>query len=202
MPIGVPKVPFLIPGDDEGTWVDVYNILYRQRILFISGEISGEAANQIMGIIVYLTIEDNTKKQNLLVNSHGGSVPGGLSIYDMMQSVKPQIHTTALGGVASMASLILVGGRTTKRTAFPHARVMIHQPATGFFMAPAGDLAMEVGLMREIREIITRIYAVKTGKPFAVIWADMERDLFMSATEAKAYGIIDFVEDYRIIDFV
>jgi ATP-dependent Clp protease protease subunit len=74
-----------------------------------------------MGIIVYLTIEDNTKKQNLLVNSNGGSVTGGLSIYDMMQSVKPQIHTTALGGVASMASLILVGGRTTKRTAFPHA---------------------------------------------------------------------------------
>ena len=70
---------------------------------------------------------------------------------------------------------------------------MIHQPATSFFMAPAGDLAMEVGLMREIREIITRIYAVKTGKPFAVIWADMERDLFMSATEAKAYGIFYFL---------
>nr|YP_010046150.1 ATP-dependent Clp protease proteolytic subunit [Nardostachys jatamansi]QPG86282.1 ATP-dependent Clp protease proteolytic subunit [Nardostachys jatamansi] len=191
MPIGVPKIPFLIPGDDEGTWVDIY-VLYRKRLLFLGEDIDSEVGNQVIGIIVFLTIEDNTQDQYMFINSPGGSVPAGLSIYDMMQSVKPDIHTMAVGVVASMASFILVGGTTTKRIAFPH-RVMIHQPATGFFMAPAGFLAMEIGLMLDIRNVVTEVYARRTGKPFAVIWADMDRDLFMSATEAKAYGIVDFV---------
>nr|YP_010463918.1 ATP-dependent Clp protease proteolytic subunit [Fedia cornucopiae]UUL71270.1 ATP-dependent Clp protease proteolytic subunit [Fedia cornucopiae] len=193
MPIGVPKIPFLIPGDEDGAWVDVYNVLYRKRLLFICGEISGDNANQIIGIIVYLTIEDNTRDQYIFLNSHGGSIPGGLSIYDIIQVVKPTIQTMALGVVASMASLILVGGATKRRIAFPNARIMIHQPATGFFMAPASDLFKEVDFMRDMRDTITKIYAEKTSKPFGIIWADMERDLYMSATEAKDYGIVDSI---------
>nr|YP_009629359.1 ClpP [Patrinia scabiosifolia]YP_009629938.1 ClpP [Patrinia villosa]AVT43384.1 ClpP [Patrinia scabiosifolia]AVT43468.1 ClpP [Patrinia villosa] len=191
MPIGVPKIPFLIPGDEEGSWVDIYG-LYRRRLLFLGQELESEISNQIIGLIAFLTIEDHTQDQYLMINSPGGSIMCGIGIYDMMQSVKPDVHTLALGVVASMASFILVGGTITKRLAYPH-RVMIHQPASAFFRAPTGDFVLEIGAILEMRESITRVYAQRTGKPFAILWADMDRDLFMSATEAEAYGIVDLV---------
>nr|QFQ34438.1 clp protease proteolytic subunit [Patrinia scabiosifolia] len=191
MPIGVPKIAFLIPGDEEGSWVDIYG-LYRRRLLFLGQELDSEISNQIIGLITFLTIEDKTLDQYLFINSPGGSIMCGIGIYDMMQSVKPDVHTLALGVVASMASFILVGGTITKRLAYPH-RVMIHQPASSFFRAPTGDFVMEIGTILDLRETVTRVYAQRTGKPFAIIWVDMDRDLFMSATEAKAYGIVDLV---------
>nr|YP_010280466.1 clp protease proteolytic subunit [Patrinia monandra]UKG23298.1 clp protease proteolytic subunit [Patrinia monandra] len=191
MPIGVPKIAFLIPGDEEGSWVDIYG-LYRRRLLFLGQELETEISNQIIGLIAFLSIEDKTQDQYLFINSPGGSIMCGIGIYDMMQSVKPDVHTLALGVVASMASFILVGGTITKRLAYPHA-VMIHQPASAFFRAPTGDFVLEIGTILEMRESVTRVYAQRTGKPFAIIWADMDRDLFMSATEAKAYGIVDLV---------
>nr|YP_010705329.1 ATP-dependent protease proteolytic subunit [Triplostegia grandiflora]WCQ83525.1 ATP-dependent Clp protease proteolytic subunit [Triplostegia sp. 20213]WCR48994.1 ATP-dependent Clp protease proteolytic subunit [Triplostegia sp. 20785]WCR49077.1 ATP-dependent Clp protease proteolytic subunit [Triplostegia sp. 20922]WCR49160.1 ATP-dependent Clp protease proteolytic subunit [Triplostegia sp. 201048]WCR49243.1 ATP-dependent Clp protease proteolytic subunit [Triplostegia sp. 201190]WCR49326.1 AT len=193
MPIGVPKVAFLIPGDEEGSWVDIYNGLYRRRLLFLGQALEREVSNQIIGLIAYLTIEDSTLDQYLFINSPGGSIIGGIGIYDMMQGVKPDVHTLALGVVASMASFILVGGTITKRLAYPHARVMIHQPASSFFRAPAGDFVMEIGTILYMRENITRAYARRTGQHFVIIWHDMDRDCFMSATEAKAYGIVDLV---------
>nr|YP_010464172.1 ATP-dependent Clp protease proteolytic subunit [Valerianella locusta]UUL71524.1 ATP-dependent Clp protease proteolytic subunit [Valerianella locusta] len=193
MPIGVPKVPFLLPEDEDATWVDVYNVLYRKRVLFLGGEISADNANTIVAIIVYLSIEDKNLDQHIFLNSHGGSLPGGLAIYDIMQVVQPTIQTIAVGIVASMASVILLGGTTSRRIALANSRVMMHQPATGFFMAPVTNLLKEVRLMREVREIVVSIYAQRTTKPFGIIWADLERDLYMSAREAKDYGIVDFV---------
>nr|QXF60270.1 ATP-dependent Clp protease proteolytic subunit [Melliodendron xylocarpum] len=192
MPVGVPKVPFRIPGEEEASWVDI-NRLYRQRLLFLGQEIESEISNQIMGLMVYLAIEDNTKDQYLFINSPGGWVIPGIGIYDTMQFVPPHVNTICIGLAASMASFILLGGEITKRIAFPHARVMIHQPASSFFESPTGEFILETEELIRLRETLTRVYIQRTGKPLWVISEDMERDVFMSATEAQAYGIIDLV---------
>nr|YP_010882265.1 ATP-dependent Clp protease proteolytic subunit [Morina nepalensis]WID87179.1 ATP-dependent Clp protease proteolytic subunit [Morina nepalensis] len=191
MPIGVPKIPFLIPGDEEGSWVDIYG-LFRRRIIFLGQELDSAVSDQIIGIIVFLTMEDDTKDQYLLINSPGGSILGGLGIFDLMQALKPDFHTMALGVVASMASFILVGGTITKRVAFPH-RVMIHQPASSFFKLRIGAFSLDVGELLYMRESITRAYARRTGQHPAVISDDLNRDVFMTPTEAKAYGIVDLI---------
>nr|YP_010284018.1 clp protease proteolytic subunit [Teucrium fruticans]UKO32755.1 clp protease proteolytic subunit [Teucrium fruticans] len=191
MPVGVPKVPFRIPGDEEASWVDVYNRLYRQRFLFLGQEVQSEISNQIIGLMVFLTMEDSRKELYLFINSPGGSVISGVGIYDMMQALQPDVNTICMGLAASMGSFILVGGEITKRTALPHARVMIHQPASSFFESKTGPFLLEAVEMFKLREAIVRIYVQRTGQPLWVILQDMERDVFMSATEAKAYGIVD-----------
>nr|YP_010295784.1 ATP-dependent Clp protease proteolytic subunit [Syringa villosa]QSZ78142.1 ATP-dependent Clp protease proteolytic subunit [Syringa komarowii subsp. reflexa]UMB49736.1 ATP-dependent Clp protease proteolytic subunit [Syringa villosa] len=193
MPIGVPKVPFRIPGEEDASWVDVYNRLYRQRVLFLCQEVESEISNQIMGLMVYLSIEDPKKDQYLFINSPGGWAIPGVGIYDTMQFVPPDVHTICLGLAASMGSFILVGGAITKRIALPHARVMIHQPASAFFEAQTGEFVLEMGELIILRENLTRAYVQRTGKPLWVVSEDMERDVFMSATEAQAYGIVDLV---------
>nr|YP_009002280.1 ATP-dependent Clp protease proteolytic subunit [Pinguicula ehlersiae]CDL78836.1 ATP-dependent Clp protease proteolytic subunit [Pinguicula ehlersiae] len=193
MPIGVPKVPFRIPGEEDATWVDVYNRLYQARFLFLGQEVDIEIGNQLMGLMIYLSIEDNTKDQYLFINSPGGWVVPGIAIYDTMQSVQPEVHTICMGLAASMGSFILVGGEITKRLAFPHARVMIHQPASAFFEAQTGEFILEAEELLKIRENLTSVYVQRTGKPLWVVSEDMERDVFMSATEAQDYGIVDLV---------
>nr|YP_009645713.1 ATP-dependent Clp protease proteolytic subunit [Syringa tomentella subsp. yunnanensis]YP_009868627.1 ATP-dependent Clp protease proteolytic subunit [Syringa wolfii]QBS54398.1 ATP-dependent Clp protease proteolytic subunit [Syringa tomentella subsp. yunnanensis]QKG63832.1 ATP-dependent Clp protease proteolytic subunit [Syringa wolfii]UNZ12041.1 ATP-dependent Clp protease proteolytic subunit [Syringa villosa] len=193
MPIGVPKVPFRIPGEEDASWVDVYNRLYRQRVLFLCQEVESEISNQIMGLMVYLSIEDPKKDQYLFINSPGGWAIPGVGIYDTMQFVPPDVHTICLGLAASMGSFILVGGAITKRIALPHARVMIHQPACAFFEAQTGEFVLEMEELIILRENLTRAYVQRTGKPLWVVSEDMERDVFMSATEAQAYGIVDLV---------
>nr|YP_010195237.1 clp protease proteolytic subunit [Flagellaria indica]UAA82219.1 clp protease proteolytic subunit [Flagellaria indica] len=192
MPVGVPKVPFRIPGEEDATWVDL-NRLYRERLLFLGQEIYSEIANQIVGLMVYLSIEDKTKDLFLFINSPGGWVISGIAIYDTMQTVAPDVHTICMGIAASMASFVLLGGEVTKRIAFPHARVMIHQPASAFYRAKVGEVFLEAEELIKLRETITMVYVQKTGKPFWVVSEDMERDVFMSATEAQAHGIIDLV---------
>nr|QXE46042.1 ATP-dependent clp protease proteolytic subunit [Gonocarpus micranthus] len=192
MPIGVPKVPFRIPGEEDATWVDV-NRLYRERLLFLGQEIDSEMANQLIGLMIYLTIEDETKELYLFINSPGGWVVPGLAIYDTMRFVRPDVHTICMGMAASMGSFLLVGGEITKRLAFPHARVMIHQPASSFYETQTGEFIMEAGELLNLRETITKVYVQRTGKPFWVISEDLERDVFMSATEAQAHGLIDLV---------
>nr|YP_009486566.1 clp protease proteolytic subunit [Griffonia simplicifolia]AWB12789.1 clp protease proteolytic subunit [Griffonia simplicifolia] len=193
MPIGVPKVPFRIPGEEDASWVDLYNRLYRERLLFLGQEVDSEISNQLVGLMIYLSIEDATKDLYLFINSPGGWVIPGLAIYDTMQFVTPDVQTVAMGVAASMGSLILAGGEITKRVAFPHARVMIHQPASSFYEAQAAEFFRESTELLIMRDNITRIYAQRTGKPFWVISQDMDRDVFMSATEAKTYGIIDLI---------
>nr|YP_009556442.1 clp protease proteolytic subunit [Weigela japonica]QBC70862.1 clp protease proteolytic subunit [Weigela japonica] len=193
MPIGVPKVVFHIPGDEEASWVDIYNRLYRQRLLFLGQELDTEISNQIVGLIAFLSIEDPTQDMALFINSPGGSIINGFAIYDMMQLVNADVYTLGLGVVASMAALILVGGTITKRIAFPYTRVMIHQPVSSFFRTQTGEYILEVGAIIKMREDVTGVFAQRTGKPFSVLWEDMDRDFFMSATEAKAYGIVDLI---------
>nr|YP_009486487.1 clp protease proteolytic subunit [Bauhinia brachycarpa]YP_010286638.1 clp protease proteolytic subunit [Bauhinia purpurea]QKV48517.1 clp protease proteolytic subunit [Bauhinia blakeana]QRN71829.1 clp protease proteolytic subunit [Bauhinia variegata var. variegata]AWB12710.1 clp protease proteolytic subunit [Bauhinia brachycarpa]UKT60560.1 clp protease proteolytic subunit [Bauhinia purpurea]USG48261.1 clp protease proteolytic subunit [Bauhinia purpurea] len=193
MPVGVPKVPFRSPGEEDASWVDLYNRLYRERLLFLGQAVESEISNQIVGLMVYLSIEDNTKDLYLFLNSPGGWVIPGIAIFDTMQFVQPDVHTVCMGLAASMGSFILVGGEITKRLAFPHARVMIHQPASSFYDTQAGEFILEAGELLKLRENITKVYAQRTGKPLWVISEDLERDVFMSASEAQAHGIVDLV---------
>nr|QXL59638.1 ATP-dependent Clp protease [Senecio asperifolius] len=193
MPIGVPKVPFRIPGEEDASWVDIYNRLYRERLLFLGQAVDNEISNQLIGLMIYLSMEDETKDMYLFINSPGGWVISGVAIYDTMQFVQPDIHTICMGAAASMGSFILVGGEITKRIAFPHARVMMHQPAGSFSEVSTGEFILEVGELLKLRETLTMVYVKRTGKPLWVVSEDMERDIFMSATEAQAYGIVDLV---------
>nr|YP_010401742.1 clp protease proteolytic subunit [Mimosa diplotricha]UQU69229.1 clp protease proteolytic subunit [Mimosa diplotricha]UQV94472.1 clp protease proteolytic subunit [Mimosa diplotricha var. inermis] len=192
MPIGVPKVPFRIPGEEEATWVDI-NRLYRERAIFLGQAIDCTISNQIIGLITFLTIESDTTDLHLFINCPGGWVLPGLGIFDMMQIVKPDVKTLCMSIAASMGSFLLVGGEFTKRIAFPHARVMIHQPASDFYRTQTGEFLMEAEEIASIREDITWTYVKRTGQPAWVIAADLERDLFMSAEEAKAHGIVDLI---------
>ena len=193
MPIGVPKVPYRIPGDEEATWVDLYNVMYRERTLFLGQEIRCEITNHITGLMVYLSIEDGISDIFLFINSPGGWLISGMAIFDTMQTVTPDIYTICLGIAASMASFILLGGEPTRRIAYPHARIMLHQPASAYYRARTPEFLLEVEELHKVREMITRVYALRTGMPFWVVAEDMERDVFMSADEAKAYGLVDLV---------
>ncbi|YP_010041535.1 ATP-dependent Clp protease proteolytic subunit (chloroplast) [Castanea sativa] len=193
MPIGVPKVPFRSPGEEDASWVDI-NRLYRARLLFLGQEVDSDLSNQIIGLMVYLSLEDDSKDLYLFINSPGGWVIPGVAIYDTMQFVQPDVQTICMGLAASIGSFLLVGGEITKRLAFPHARrVMIHQPASSFYEAPAGEFILEAEEMMKLRETITGVYVQRTGTPLWVVSEDMERDVFMSATEAQAHGIVDHV---------
>nr|AZQ08650.1 clp protease proteolytic subunit [Sarcandra glabra] len=200
MPIGVPKVPFRSPGEEDAVWVDVYR-LHRERLLFLGQEVDSEISNQLVGLMVYLSIEDDTRDLYLFINSPGGWVIPGLAIYDTMQFVPPDVHTICMGLAASMGSFILVGGEITKRLAFPHARVMIHQPASSFYEAQAGEFILEAEELLKLRETLTRVYAQRTGNLLWIVSEDMERDVFMSATEAQAHGIVDLVAVENTGDF-
>nr|YP_010592346.1 clp protease proteolytic subunit [Dischidia nummularia]QXO88966.1 ClpP [Dischidia nummularia]WAB52791.1 clp protease proteolytic subunit [Dischidia nummularia]WEV91976.1 clp protease proteolytic subunit [Dischidia nummularia] len=199
MPIGVPRVPYQCPGDANESWVDLYNRLYRERLLFLGQLIDSEIANQLMALMLYLNGEENNKDMYLFINSPGGWIIPGLAIYDTMQFLKADIHTIGMGLAASMGSFILAGGAITKRVAFPSARVMIHQPACLFYDVSLRDTFKETEEVLALRETLTRVYAQKTGKPFWVVSKDLERDTYMSAREAQAYGIVDFVGGDRVL---
>ncbi|KAJ8746924.1 hypothetical protein K2173_007692 (mitochondrion) [Erythroxylum novogranatense] len=153
MPIGVPKVPFRNPGEDDSIWIDIYEI-----------------SNQLIGLMIYLSMESETKDLYLFINSPGGWVIPGVAIYDTMQFVQPDVQTVCMGLAASMGSFILVGGKITKR-----------------------EFVLEAEELLKLRETLTRVYAQRTGKPLWVVSEDMERDAFMSATEAQAHGLVDLV---------
>nr|UDP54256.1 clp protease proteolytic subunit [Paphiopedilum primulinum] len=204
MPVGIPKVPFRSPGEEDAVWVDLYNRLHRERLLFLGQEVDSEISNQLAGLMVYLSIEDATRDLYLFINSPGGWVIPGIAIYDTMQFVVPDVYTICMGLAASMGSFILVGGEITKRLAFPHAWVMIHQPASSFYEAQAGEFILEAEELLKLRENLTKVYVQRTYNPLWVISEDMERDVFMSATEAQAHGIVDLVavEDENTGDFI
>nr|YP_009462554.1 clp protease proteolytic subunit [Boehmeria spicata]YP_009462606.1 clp protease proteolytic subunit [Boehmeria spicata]AUV64869.1 clp protease proteolytic subunit [Boehmeria spicata]AUV64870.1 clp protease proteolytic subunit [Boehmeria spicata] len=193
MPVGVPQVPFRNPGDEDASWVDVLNRLYRERLLFLGQEVDDEISNQLVGLMIFLSIEDDTPDLYLFINSPGGWVIPGLGIFDTMQFVQPDVQTICMGLAASMGSFILVGGEITKRLAFPHARVMIHQPSTSFYESRTEEFILETGELLKLRETLTKVYVQRTGKSLWVVSEDMERDVFLSATEAQAHGLVDLV---------
>nr|UDY68887.1 ATP-dependent Clp protease proteolytic subunit [Melicope elleryana]UDY68973.1 ATP-dependent Clp protease proteolytic subunit [Melicope lucida]UDY69059.1 ATP-dependent Clp protease proteolytic subunit [Melicope micrococca]UDY69145.1 ATP-dependent Clp protease proteolytic subunit [Melicope simplex]UDY69231.1 ATP-dependent Clp protease proteolytic subunit [Melicope tahitensis]UDY69317.1 ATP-dependent Clp protease proteolytic subunit [Melicope ternata] len=191
MPIGVPKVPYRSPGDKHPSWVDIR--LYRERLLFLGQMVESDISNQLIGIMVYLSIENETKDLYLFINSPGGWVIPGIAIYDTMQFVRPDVQTICMGLAASMGSFLLAAGASTKRLAFPHAWVMIHQPFGAFYGAQTGEFVLDTEELLRLREILTMVYVQRSGKPLWVVSEDMERDTFMSATEAQAHGIVDLV---------
>lgn len=192
MPIGVPKVPYQMPGSPYSDWIDIYNRLYRERIIFLGKEVDDEIANQIIAVMLYLDSEDNTKDIYLYINSPGGSVTSGLAIYDTMQHIKSDVVTICVGLAASMGSFLLAAGKKGKRLALPHSRIMIHQPSGGT-RGQATDIEIEAREILRIRHLLNDIYAKNTNQSLEKIEKDMDRDFFMSAQEAKDYGLIDRV---------
>ncbi|XP_050871227.1 ATP-dependent Clp protease proteolytic subunit [Lathyrus oleraceus] len=195
MPVGVPKVGFEVPGDDEASWIDLYHQLFFDRLLFLGQEVESEISNQVCGMMIYLSLENKYKNLYLFINSPGGEVLSGLAIFDIMQFVEAEVQTVCVGLAASMASLILLGGEITKRLAFPHAWVMIHQPASSTYDGQSGECMLEAHELLSIRQTMTNIYCQRTRKPSWQISKDLDRDFFMSAEEAQAYGIIDTIAD-------
>jgi ATP-dependent Clp protease protease subunit len=190
MPIGVPKVPYRLPGEPAGQWVDLYNRLYRERILFLCTQLDDELANQMVAILLFLNAEENSKRIYIYINSPGGSVTCGLAVYDTMNYVKSPVTTVCVGTAASMASFILAGGERGKRLALLHSRIMIHQPEGGG-QGQASDILSETAEILRLRRQIGEIYALRTQQSLSRISRDLDRDQFMSAKEAKEYGLVD-----------
>nr|YP_010733664.1 clp protease proteolytic subunit [Gayralia brasiliensis]YP_010733738.1 clp protease proteolytic subunit [Monostroma nitidum]WEG92935.1 clp protease proteolytic subunit [Gayralia brasiliensis]WEG93009.1 clp protease proteolytic subunit [Monostroma nitidum] len=192
MPIGVPKVPYRLPGDESAQWVDLYNRLYRERILFLCQDLDDELANQLIGIMLYLNAEDKSKGIYVYINSPGGSVTCGVGVFDAMNYIKSDVTTICVGTAASMASFVLAGGRKNKRLALPHSRIMIHQPEGGS-QGQASVVLSESEEVLRIRDQVAQIYSQRTGQTISRISRDMNRDQFMSAREAKDYGLVDHI---------
>lgn len=190
MPIGVPKVPFRLPGEPAAQWVDLYNRLYRERVLFLCQDLDDELSNQLIGIMLYLNAEEEAKDFYIYINSPGGSVTCGIAVYDIVNYIDSDVTTLCVGTAASMASFILAGGTRGKRIAFPHSRIMIHQPEGGS-QGQASEVLSESEEVIRIRHQVGKIYADRTGQNLNRISRDMDRDQFMSAREAKDYGLID-----------
>lgn len=186
-------VPIVIETTNRGERAyDIYSRLLKDRIIFLGAPIDDVFANLIIAQLLFLEAEDPEKDINLYVNSPGGSVTAGLGIYDTMQYVKPPINTICLGQAASMGAFLLTAGTKGKRFALPNARVMIHQPMGGF-SGQATEIDIHAREILKIRERLNEIMAKHTGQPLEKIAQDTERDYFLSAEEAKQYGLIDEV---------
>ncbi|MBV6627337.1 MAG: ATP-dependent Clp protease proteolytic subunit [Rivularia sp. (in: Bacteria)] len=196
MPIGYPSVPYKLPGEQYTQWVNIYTRLARDRIIFLGDEVNDQIANEIIAIMLYLDSEDPGKDIFLYINSPGGVVTSGLAIYDTMQHIKSDVVTICLGLAASMGSFLLGGGTKGKRLALPHSRIMIHQPSGGT-RGQATDIEIEAKEILRIRHQLNGIYANNTGQTIEKIEKDMDRDFFMSAEQAKEYGLIDKVIEER-----
>ncbi|MBD2180246.1 ATP-dependent Clp protease proteolytic subunit [Planktothrix sp. FACHB-1355] len=196
MPIGIPRVPYRFPGEPFTQWINIYERLALERIVFLSGEVTDGMANAIIARLLYMDSDDQSKDIYIYINSPGGSVTAGLAIYDTMQHVKSPIVTICVGLAASMGSFLLAAGTKGKRLALPHSRIMIHQPSGGT-RGQATDIEIEAREILRIRRQLNDIYAQKTGQPLQKIEKDMDRDFFMSAQEAKEYGLIDKVIEER-----
>jgi ATP-dependent Clp protease protease subunit len=171
---------------------DIYSRLLKDRIVFIVGPIDDYIANVVVAQLLFLESENPDKEISLYINSPGGVVTAGLSIYDTMQFIKADVSTMCLGQAASMGSLLLAGGTKGKRYCLPHSRIMIHQPSGGF-QGQATDIDIHAREILKIRERLNQIMAKHTGQPVERIERDMERDNFMDADAALAYGIVDKV---------
>ncbi|MEO0141786.1 MAG: ATP-dependent Clp endopeptidase proteolytic subunit ClpP [candidate division WOR-3 bacterium] len=186
-------VPFVIEQTGRGERAyDIYSRLLKERIVFIGTPIDDTVANLVMAQLLFLEAEDPHKDIFLYINSPGGIVSSGLAIYDTMQYIKPQVSTICIGMAASMAALLLAAGTKGKRYGLPHSRIMIHQPE-GAFQGQASDIAIHAREVLTIREILNKLFAKHTGQTEEKISKDTDRNYFMSAQEAKEYGIIDEV---------
>ena len=186
-------IPMVIEQTNRGERAyDIFSRLLKDRIIFIGEPIDDNFANLIIAQLLFLEAEDPEKDINLYVHSPGGMVTAGLAIYDTMQYIKPAIATICVGQAASMGSLLLTAGTKGKRYALPNARIMIHQPSGGF-QGQATDISIQAEEIIKIRKRLDEILAKHTGQTIDKIHSDSERDYFMSAEEAQAYGLVDEV---------
>ncbi len=190
-------VPYVIEQTSRGERsYDIYSRLLKDRIIFLGEEVTDVSASVIVAQLLFLESEDPGKDINLYINSPGGSVTAGMAIYDTMNYIKCDVSTTCIGMAASMGAFLLAGGAKGKRFALPNAEVMIHQPSGGA-KGQATDIKIVAENILKTRTKLNKILAQNTGKPLDIIEIDTERDYYMSAEEAKAYGIIDSIVSNR-----
>ncbi len=190
-------VPMVIEQSARGERAyDIYSRLLKERVIFLVGPVEDYMANLVVAQLLFLEAENPDKDIHLYINSPGGSVTAGMSIYDTMQFIKPDVSTICIGQACSMGALLLVGGAAGKRYCLPHSRMMIHQPLGGF-QGQASDFEIHAKEILTIRDRLNRIMAQHTGQPLDVIARDTDRDNFMSADEAVSYGLIDKVISKR-----
>lgn len=190
-------VPMVVEQTNRGERsYDIYSRLLKERIIFLTGQVYDEVASLICAQLLFLESENPSKDIAFYINSPGGVVTSGLSIYDTMQYIRPSVSTVCLGQAASMGSLLLTAGEKGKRFALPNARVMVHQPSGGF-QGQATDIEIHAREILALRARLNNMYVSHTGQPLEVIEQAMERDKFLSATEAKEFGLIDEVVSSR-----
>ncbi len=186
-------VPMVVDQTNRGERsYDIYSRLLKDRIIFLGEEVNDVSANLVVAQLLFLAAEDPEKEISLYINSPGGSVSAGFAIYDTMQYIKPDVSTICIGLAASMGAFILSGGAKGKRFALPNSEIMIHQPLGGA-RGQATDIQIQAEQILKIKKKINNMLSENTGKPLEVIQNDTERDNYMSAQEAKDYGLIDAV---------
>jgi ATP-dependent Clp protease, protease subunit len=194
---GLGMVPIVIEQSGRGERAyDIFSRLLRERIVFLVGPVNDQSANLVCAQLLFLESENPDKDIFLYINSPGGSVSAGLSIFDTMNFIKPEVSTLCMGMAASMGSFLLMAGAKGKRLALPNSKIMIHQPSGGA-QGQATDIEIHAREIIKTREQLNRLYAERTGQTLEKITSDMERDFFMSPNEAKDYGLIDQVIERR-----
>lgn len=194
---GLGMVPIVIETSGRGERAyDIYSRLLRERVIFLVGPVNDQTANLVVAQLLFLESENPDKDISLYINSPGGSVSAGMSIFDTMNFIKPEVSTLCMGMAASMGAFLLAAGAKGKRFALPNSRVMIHQPLGGA-QGQASDIEIQAREILKLRETLNKILAERTGQPLEKIQADTERDYFMSGAEARDYGLIDQVLDKR-----
>lgn len=190
-------VPMVVEQSSRGERAyDIYSRLLKERVIFLVGQVEDQMANLVVAQLLFLESENPDKDIHLYINSPGGSVTAGLSIYDTMQFIKPDVSTMCIGQAASMGALLLAGGAADKRFCLPHSRMMIHQPLGGF-QGQASDIEIHAKEILDVRERLNKILANHTGQPIDQIRKDTDRDNFMSGDESVEYGLIDKVLSSR-----
>jgi ATP-dependent Clp protease protease subunit len=194
---GLGMVPMVIEQSGRGERAyDIYSRLLRERVIFLVGPVNDQTANVVVAQLLFLESENPDKDISFYINSPGGSVSAGMSIFDTMQFIKPDVSTLCMGIAASMGAFLLAAGAKGKRFALPNSRVMIHQPSGGA-QGQATDIEIQAREILKLRESLNNILAERSGQPLEKIRADSERDYFMSADEAHDYGLIDQVISKR-----
>ena len=196
-PQGLGMVPMVIEQSGRGERsYDIYSRLLKERVIFLVGPVNDQTANLVVAQLLFLESENPDKDIHLYINSPGGVVTSGLSIYDTMQFIKPDVSTICVGQAASMGAVLLAGGAKGKRFCLPHSRMMIHQPLGGF-QGQASDIDIHAKEILQVRERLNQILAKHTGQSIERVGQDTDRDRFMSGPDAVAYGLIDTVLERR-----
>ena len=191
-------IPMVVEQTSRGERsYDIYSRLLKERVIFLVGPVEDQVANLLVAQMLFLESENPDKDVHLYINSPGGSVTAGMSVYDTMQFIKPDVSTMCIGQAASMGAFLLSAGTREKRFCLPNSRIMIHQPSGGA-QGQATDIHIQAQEILKTKDRLNRLFAVHTGRSMDKIAEDTERDTFMSAEEAKDYGLVDAVLDKRV----